>query len=109
MFILAGCEIGGVEIPPMITNIISYIVTGIKIGVPIILVIFGMIDLGKAVMSSKEDDIKKAQSTFIKRLMAAALVFFVITIVQFLVGILDNAGERDGQTTGAVTCLKEIF
>ena len=41
--------------------------------------------------------------------MAAALVFFVITIVQFLVGILDNAGERDGQTTGAVTCLKEIF
>ena len=65
MFILAGCEIGGVEIPPMITNIISYIVTGIKIGVPIILVIFGMIDLGKAVMQSKEDDIKKAQSTFI--------------------------------------------
>ncbi len=109
MFILAGCEIGGVEIPAMITNIISYIVTGIKIGVPVLLVIFGMMDLGKAVMSSKEDEIKKAQTTFLKRLLVAAFVFFVITIVQFLVGILDNAGKKDGQSTGAVTCLKEIF
>ena len=109
MFILAGCEIGGVEIPAMITHIISYIVTGIKIGVPVLLVIFGMMDLGKAVMSSKEDEIKKAQTTFLKRLMVAAFVFFVITIVQFLVGILDNAGKKDGQSTGAVTCLKEIF
>ena len=109
MFILAGCEIGGVEIPAMITNIIGYIVTGIKIGVPVLLVIFGMMDLGKAVMSSKEDEIKKAQTTFLKRLMVAAFVFFVITIVQFLVGILDNAGKKDGQSTGAVTCLKEIF
>ena len=41
--------------------------------------------------------------------MVAAFVFFVITIVQFLVGILDNAGKKDGQSTGAVTCLKEIF
>ena len=80
MFTLA-CDIGGVVIPSMITNIISYIVTGIKIGVPVLLVVFGMIDLGKAVMQSKEDDIKKAQQTFIKRLLAAALVFFVITVV----------------------------
>ena len=109
MFILAGCEIGGVEIPAMITNIISYVVTGIKIGVPVLLVIFGMMDLGKAVMSSKEDEIKKAQTTFLTRLLVAAFVFFVITIVQFLVGILDNAGKKDGQSTGAVTCLKEIF
>ena len=92
-----------------IWQIIGWVLWIFKIVIPIIIILFGMIDLGKAVMGSKEDEIKKAQSTFIKRLMAAALVFFVITIVQFLVGILDNAGERDGQTTGAVTCLKEIF
>ena len=109
MFVLAGCEIGGVEIPSMITTIISYVVTGIKIGVPVLLVIFGMMDLGKSVMSSKEDEIKKAQTTFFKRLLVAAFVFFVITIVQFLVGVLDSAGKKDGQTTGATTCLKEIF
>ena len=92
-----------------IWQIIGWVLWVFKIVIPIVIIVFGMIDLGKAVMGSKEDEIKKAQSTFIKRLMAAALVFFVITIVQFLVGILDNAGERDGQTTGAVTCLKEIF
>lgn len=106
MFTLA-CEIGGVEIPSMITNIISYIVTGIKIGVPVLLVVFGMIDLGKAVMQSKEDEIKKAQQTFLKRLLAAALVFFVITVVQFLVGVLDSAA--DNGESGAVSCLTEMF
>jgi len=106
MFTLA-CEIGGVEIPSMVTNIISYIVTGIKIGVPVLLVVFGMIDLGKAVMQSKEDDIKKAQQTFIKRLLAAALVFFVITVVQFLVGVLDSAADHG--ESGAVGCLTEMF
>lgn len=106
MFTLA-CEIGGVEIPSMVTNIISYIVTGIKIGVPVLLVVFGMIDLGKAVMQSKEDDIKKAQQTFLKRLLAAALVFFVITVVQFLVRVLDSAA--DNGESGAVGCLTEMF
>lgn len=109
MYTLAACSIGGVEIPVMITTIISYIVTGLKIGVPILLIIFGMLDLGKAVMSSKEDEIKKAQSTFLKRLMVAAMVFFVITIVQFLVNILDSAGKKDKQQTGAYGCLREIF
>ena len=39
----------------------------------------------KAVTSGKEDDIKKAQGTFIKRLIAGALVFFVIVIVKLLI------------------------
>jgi len=39
----------------------------IQIGIPIILIVFAVIDLGKAVISSKEDDMKKAQSILIKR------------------------------------------
>ena len=45
--------------------IISTIVTVIKIAVPILLIIFGMLDLGKAVVAAKEDEIDsyKGQGT----------------------------------------------
>ena len=62
--------------------IVSTAVLVIKIVVPILLIVFGMLDLGKAVMAQKDDEIKKAQQTFVKRLVSAALVFLVILIVQ---------------------------
>lgn len=64
---------------------IHTIVVIIKIVVPIILIIFGMIDFLKAVTAAKEDEIKKGQQTFIKRVIAAILVFFIIQIVQILI------------------------
>ena len=62
----------------------------IKIAVPILLIIFVMIDLGKAVIAQKEDEIKKGQQTFLKRAIAAVIVFFVIQIVQLIVRFVSN-------------------
>ena len=70
--------------------IISTIIMIIKIAVPILLIIFGMLDLGKAVIASKEDEIKKGQQTFIKRAIAAVIVFFVIQIVQIIVRFISG-------------------
>ena len=95
MFILASC--GGIDnIPDLIPNVTSTLVTIIKIAVPIILIIYGMIDLGKAVMQQKEDDIKNAQKLLIKRIIAAVLVFFVVAIVQLVFSLLASAGGADG-------------
>ena len=52
---------GGVCLPNALLSIIRIIVNIIKIGVPIILIILGMIDMGKAVASQKDDEIKKGQ------------------------------------------------
>ena len=84
MFILDSvvCGDGIITMDRMIPDIFSLIITLIKIGVPILLIIFGMLDLGKAVMAQKEDEIKKSQQLFLKRLLSAALVFFVVMIVQ---------------------------
>lgn len=84
---------GGFEVPDSLINIVSNIVTIIKIGVPIILIVMGMIDLGKAVSSQKDDEIKKGQKTLISRCIAAGIVFFVVAIVQLLFGIV--AGGED--------------
>ena len=67
----------------------------IKIAVPIVLVVFGMIDLGKGVVASKEDEIKKGQNSFIKRLIAGAVVFFMVAITQLVIGIIDKESEGE--------------
>ncbi len=72
----------------------------IKIAIPILLIIFGMLDLGKAVVASKEDEIKKGQQTFVKRLVAAVLVFFVVLIVQIVVKF---ASASEGTTV--INCM----
>lgn len=61
------------------------------IAVPIVLIIMGSIDFMKAVMAGKEDDIKKNQSVFVKRIIAAVIVFFVPIITNILMNtILDQ-------------------
>ena len=75
----------------------------IKIGVPVLLIILGMLDLGKGVVASKEDEIKKGQQIFIKRLVAAILVFFVVTIVQL---VMNFASPDDGSFW---TCANQIL
>ena len=90
----SGCK--SYQIPGQIINIVSTLITVIKFGVPILLIIFGMLDLGKAVVASKEDEIKKGQQMFIKRVIAAILVFFVIVVVQLVVNLAtdNDTGEN---------------
>ena len=49
-----------------------------------------MLDLAKAVMAQKEDEIKKGQQTLIKRLVAAAIVFFIFSIVKMVATYLSD-------------------
>lgn len=92
---IASCSksIPGAIIDEKIPNAISTIITVIKIVIPVLLVIFGMLDLMKSIVAQKEDEIKKGQQIFIKRLISGVLVFLVFTIVQFVIGFF--AGDKD--------------
>lgn len=98
-------QCGNIDIPQAITGVISTIINLIKIAVPILLIIFGMLDLGKAVMAQKEDEIKKGQQMFVKRLIAAAIVFFVVVIVQFATSLIASATAEES----VWTCVKAII
>lgn len=91
---ITGCDsLQGVMIDVKIANVVHTIITVIKIAVPIILVVMGMLDLFKGITAQKEDEMKKGQGTFVKRLIAAALIFFVVSIVQLLVSLVaDDEG-----------------
>lgn len=84
-----------------ITNITSMIFDAIKIGVPLILIFVGMFDFGRAVMAGKEDEIKGHQKLFIKRLISALLVFLVLSIVEFFVGLV-------APDSGIMECIRVI-
>lgn len=80
------CDLLDSDLITFIHNIIVLL----KIAVPVILVFLGMLDLAKGVISSKEEEIKKGQQTFIKRLIAGILVFLVVTIVQLVMGLISK-------------------
>ncbi len=67
----------------------------LQIGIPIILIIMGSIDLGKAVLSSDDKEIKAATGKLVKRAIAAVAVFFITTIVSWLFGALGSTGSND--------------
>lgn len=76
-----------------IWNVVGFIVKAIWIGVPILLIIYGMIDLGKAVIASKEDEVKKATKMFGKRFLYAVCVFLVVWLVGFVLNIVSDVAE----------------
>ena len=87
------CGNMGLSFSGMIPNVVSIIIKAIQIIVPILLVVFGLIDLAKAVMAQKEDEIKKGQQTLIKRAIAAVIVFFVIPLVGLIINFV--SGDDD--------------
>lgn len=88
------------DIPIQVPALISFFVNFLKIVTPIILIFIGIITLVKALAASKEDEIKKAQGSLIKKMIAAAMVFLVITIVQFVVSLVaDSEYESDNGET----------
>lgn len=84
-----------VWIDDKIPHLIHLVVTIIKIVVPILIIIFGMIDFVKAVTGSKDDTLGKAIKSLIRRLIAAALVFLVFAVVQLLVSALGGDKKQD--------------
>lgn len=96
-----------------LTFLVSIIKKGIfpilQIGVPIILIVLGTLDLGKAVISSDEKEVKAAQSRLMKRCIYAVAVFFVVTIVQLVFNIISTAtSEGTGTMDKWSDCWKSI-
>lgn len=80
----------------------------IKIVVPIILVVLGSIDMGKAVVSNKDDEIKKSAGVLLKRVVLGVLIFFIPTILSFVVELIggeDIYNENSGTFGKCTACM----
>lgn len=91
----------GVDIPYGVPYIIHNIINLIQIVTPIILIVLGMLDFGKAVVANDEKKMKDASSKFIRRAIAAVIIFFVIAIVKFVFG---QVLSDDKGALGCIDC-----
>ena len=91
------------KIAAIIPKLTSTAVDIIKIVVPVLLIIFGMMDLMKGVIAQKEDEIKKAQGLFVKRLISAAIVFFVFIVVELVFNLI--AGNTESNSDKIWECV----
>ena len=84
---------------------IGWVFFVLKILIPIILIVFGSIDFGKAMLSNKDDEIKKSAKTLVLRAIAGVIIFFIPTILGFIVSLFDKNNVYDGTFTDCTQCM----
>ena len=102
LFLIAKTDACG-GLLPLVRLIRQGVFPVVQILIPIVLILWGTLDLGKAVIASDDDKVKKAQSMLIKRAIYAAAIFFVVMLVQVLMNIVE-IGADDADTKGWSKC-----
>lgn len=77
-----------------IWQILGWVLFVFKIVIPILIIVFGMIDLGKAVVASKDDEIKKAIKSLAMRAVAGIVIFFIPTLVGVIFTLVAEFNEE---------------
>lgn len=80
---------------------INKVMNIIRIAVPILLIIFGIVDFFKATFDNNEDEMKKNRERFIKRIIAAIIVF----LVPFFVNLVLDVANTVWSDINSDTCI----
>lgn len=87
-----------------VLSLVKKFINLVKILVPIALIIWGIIDMAKAMMAFREDEMKKAQSSLINKLFAAVCVFLVPTVLNIVLDIVATGTKGEVDTGNWATC-----
>lgn len=87
---------------------IGHLIRLAKILIPIIVIIFGMLDFFKAVTGSKDDEIKKAAKSLLFRALAGVCIFFLPAIIDFVFGLVDGWSNSEYES-GYQDCFKCVW
>ena len=100
-------DCGGLgSVPYVILRFIGRVINIIKVIVPIILIIMGMIDMTKATTANDEKQMQTARKMFMKRIIYAVMVLFVISIVQLVFNILEKGVfQKENDLLSCVSCV----
>lgn len=82
-----------------IAYIVNEVLGYVRVAVPILIILLGSIDLAKATVAGKEDEMKKAQKDFVIRMIAGVAVFFAPQIVAIIMKLADLVWEGLGYSS----------
>lgn len=71
---------------------VGNLILAAKICVPLLLIIMGSIDFGKAVVGSKDGEVEKAGKMFFIRAIAAVSIFLLPTVIYFIFELIPTSG-----------------
>ena len=86
-------------------QVIGYGLLFLKIIIPIVLVIMGSLELGKAVIASDDKAIRTAVMSFVKKVIAGVIVFFVPTIIGAVINLAGNIKADTSQFECLSNCI----
>lgn len=90
-----------------IVGFVGWVLTIVKVAIPFVIIILGVMDLGKAVVASKDDEIKTATKRLLWRVVAGIAIFLMPTIIIWIFkATLDDFKNSYDQGFGTCeTCL----
>lgn len=107
MYFLDGlCDCPRLLMPAL--GLVKKFIDLLKILVPIALIIWGIIDLAKAMMASDDSAMKKAQGALVKKIFAAVCVFLVPTIMNAVLSIVANGTKGEVDTGNWASCWSNV-
>lgn len=88
-----------------IWQVVGIVLLVFKIVIPILLIVFGIMDLGKAVVGSKDDEVKKSIRSLAMRAIAAVVIFFIPTLVTIILGLISGFGDLNEDFEVCKACI----
>ncbi len=89
-----------------IWQLVGKVLMVLRIVFPILVIIFGIIDIGKSVTSSKPEEITKSFKSLAFRLGAALAIFFIPTIVGFGIRLANGFNDVNADYNICANCLE---
>ena len=91
-------------------RIIGYVVAIIRWVAPLIIIVLGMVDFGKAVISDDEKSLSKATAALIRRIIAGVAIFFIPTLIQALLNFIEVTGglEKSDTFNACTECVLNV-
>lgn len=89
-------------IPENLPVFVRRLVNIVKILIPIILIIMGIVDFLKAMTSGDEKSMSETPRKFVRRIIVAVVIFLIVTVIQFVIRLVSNASlESDSDKNPA--------
>lgn len=88
-----------------VMRVIGYLLFIVKILIPIGLIVGGIINFSRAMLSGNDDDLKKKAINFAWNIIAAAAVFILPTVINFIISLVDGSAINDSNFSNCRVCI----
>lgn len=85
--------------------VVGYAILILKFSFPVIIIALGMFDLGQAIVSNKDDTIKKAFKRIFQRILVGVIIFFIPSMIYWIFGLLNDYSNLENSFYVCKECL----